>query len=580
MHRATDPSLLLPCLIVLGHLPAQDATAALPVAGAPDVVFSATHDLVIVHVNTPGHPTNVVPGTGTPFRTGGTGTSAFERPWTSSDGSHLAINVVAGAPATTTDDDVLLLDGALLLREGSAAPWTATENVGTIDADFAINNSGHLLFGNNTSATTLDDYIVQWNGASWSVLAQEGGATPLGGTWSSSIDSLALSNPGGAYWRDAAIVGLPATSSAAVVLGGGGFLQEGVDIPLGQAGGATNTWENFTINRIYVSPNGASYLVLGDTNAATTGDLVLVLNNTVQIQEGQVLPGSTFATGVSAIGKAWIDRGGNWYARGSNATTGDDWLVRNGVLVADSAGASEVVPGSGEFWDDASFTTCFFCADGNALGQFVFGGVTTAPLVSNGVLVFDDGAGFRRVVARESDPIDLDGNGLFDDDRFFNTFGDDDVLLLDDGSIVFTATLKNGAGTAVDQGLFKLVPKAGSCTLRNGTGVNPLACTCASLPILGTTWNVAVAPSPNTALTLAFASAAPTPFPVPLFGGELLIDPLTAISLPGSLVHPVPLPPSQQFLGLLFFVQGIRIEVVGPALVIQLVNGQDAVIGL
>lgn len=563
------------------------ATAAAQDASAPpgprgvgtvgtDGLPNTPYSVQIVHVNTPGHPTNVVPGTGLPFNPGGTGTTAFERPTISGNGAHLAINVIVDSPVAT-DDDVLLLDGALLLREGSPAPWALAENVGTIDADLAINDAGAILLGNNTSPTTLDDYIAYFDGVTWSVLAQEGQATPVGGTWSSTIDSTALTNSGGAYYRGATIGGVPTANNAVVVLGAA-LRQKGIDVPAGQAGGATNTWENFTTNRVLVSPNGAVTAIVGDTNAATTTDLVMTVNDNVVIQEGTVLPGSAFATNVSAIGKAWVDRAGNWYARGSNATTAFDWVVRNGVVVADSAGASEVIAGSGEFWDDTTFASCFFCFDGNSLGQFVFGGVTSAPTTSNGVLVFDDGAGFRSVLVRENDPVDLDGNGLFDDDRFWNTFGDDDVLLLDDGTVVFTATLRNGAGTAVDQGLFKLVPKAASCTLRNGNGINPLACTCTTLPVLGTTWTIDIAPTANTFLTIAYASTASFG-PFPLLGGELLIDP-NVISLPGSLTHPVPLPPTLQFLGLEFFVQGLRVDVVGPNFVLELTNAQDAVIGL
>jgi hypothetical protein len=568
-------------LAFASHLAAQDATPAQPVATPSTLAglttAGGTYEVVIVHVNSPGHPTNLVPGLGIPFRAGGTGTSAFERPWTSSNGQHLAINVVASS--STTDDDVLLLDGALFLREGSPAPWALAENVGTIDADLAINNAGSILLGNNTSATTLDDYIAYYNGGVWSVLAQEGGATPVGGTWGSTIDSTALDNLGGTHWRATTIAGLPTANNALVVQGSlAQVRQKGIDVPLGQAGGGVDPWENFTINRVLVSPDGTSRLVLGDTTGATNGDLVLTLNDVVLIQEGQPLPGSSFANPVSTIGKTWIDRAGNWYARGSNLTTADDWLVRNGVLVADSAGSSEVVPGSGEFFDDATFASCFFCFDGNSSGHFVFGGVTSALSTINGVLVFDDGAGFRRVLVRESDPVDLDGNGLFDDDRFWNTFGDDDVLLLDDGTVYFTATLKNGAGTAVDQGLFRLEPLAASCTQLNGTGINPLACTCATLPVLGTTWNVAIAPSPNTLATLAFAAELPSPFPIPLFGGELLIDP-AAVSLPGNLVHPVPLPALPEFLGYQLYVQGLRLEVVGPNFVLQLTDGQLAVLG-
>ena len=568
--------ILLPTLLLTAvcRVIAQDGSAALPIAGGPESVFSPFYDLTIVHVNTPGHPTNVVPGVGAPFRAGGTGTSAFERPWICSTGANLAINVVAGAPAVTADDDVLLRNGALLLREGSPAPWAAGQNVGTIDPDLAINAAGHVLFGNNVApATTLDDYIAFFDGSTWSVLAQEGQPTPAGGTWSSSIDSAALTDTGATYWRDGAIGGLPTANNAMVTLAGVAVqLQKGITVPLLQAGGATNTWENFSLNRVYTSPDGTQVMVLGDTNGPTTGDFVLTINNVVFIQEGQPLPGSSFVSNVSTIGKAWFDGAGNWYARGSNADA-NDWIVRNGVLLADSSGGSEVVAGSGEFFDDATFTACFFCMDGNTFGQRVFGGVTTAPATSNGVLVFEDATGVRRVIARESDPIDMDGNGLFDDDRFFNTFGDDDVLLQNDGTVVFTATLKNAAGAAVDQGLFRLVPRSASCTLRNGNNINPVALTCVTPPVLGTTWSLAVTSGPQTLVTGVFLSTAPVA-PTPLLGYELLVA-FPVAEMPTTF----PLPAAMKFLGLEVFLQGLRVDWNGFDYVYVPTNAQDVVLG-
>ena len=62
----------------------------------------------------------------------------------------------------------------------------------------------------------------------------------------------------------------------------------------------------------------------------------------------------------------------------------------------------------------------------------------------------------QRVIVREGDPVDLNGNGLPDDDLFFNTFGNDDGHLTRTGFFYFTATLRNGAGTATAQGLFEL----------------------------------------------------------------------------------------------------------------------------
>lgn len=568
------PSLLL--VTLAARLVAQDGNGGGPVTPAPEGGATPPYSLQIVHINQAGHATNLVPGLGIPFKAGGGDAIAFERPYLSAGGAFFAMHVISSA--ATTSDEVLLLNGVPVLVEGSPVPWAPGENAGILDADFAINDLGELLINHNTSPTTLDDYVVKYSAGSWTVLAQEGQSTPVGGTWGSTMDSVALANTGDAGWRGLTIATLP-TATNAVVVTGASLLQKGVDVPIAQAGGATNTWENFTADAVRVSPDGSLWLVQGDTNGATTGDLVLTLNNVVAIQEGQVLPGSSFATGVSTIARSWIDRSGNWWARGSVATSNDDWLVRNGVLIADSSGSSEVVPGSGEFWDDATFAACFFAMDGNALGQFVFGGVTSAPSATNGVLVFGDTTGFRRVLVREGDPIDVNGNGLFDDDRFFNTFGNDDVLLLDDGTVLFVATVKNGAGTAVEQGLFRLVPIGPSCTFRNGSGVNPAAFSCVTLPVLGGTWTANVAATPTTLLTGLFISQGAIPA-FPLGAYELLVDPFTWFDVLGYVTHTVAVPSSPQFLGYDAFVQGVRVEVVGPDLVIELTNAQDLVIGL
>lgn len=573
-------------------LVAQDGLPAVRGVAATDASSAGGYTLQIVYVNTPGHPTNLIPGLGIPFRAGGTATSAFERPIVSALGLHFGINVVA-ATGATTNDDVLLVDGAVVAREGDPTPWpTAGENVGTIDADFALNDAGDILLGNNTSATVNDDYIALLQGGVWTVLAQEAGLiNPVlpaivggaSGTWDDAMDSTVLLTSGTALWRAEGVDGLTTgtANDELIVLGGGAALQKGVDVPLGQAGGAMESWENFDLGDLYASPDGSVVLIQGDLTGATTGDDVVVLNGFVIVQEGVPLAGGPFVEPVDLDGivKAWVDVGGSFYVRGNNDVTETDWVFRNGIVVAESSGADEVVPGSGEHWDDATFADCFFAFDGNLAGQFVLGGVTDGPVDTNGVLVFDDGLGFRTVLCRESDPIDLDGNGLFDDDRFFNTFGNDDVRLLDDGTVVFTATLKNGAGTAVDQGVFRLAPKTASCTVRNGSGVNPVACACATLPVLGTTWNVDVTPGPNTALTFLFASETPAPFPVPLFGGEALIFPPVA-QIAGSGTHAVALPPSLQFLGYELFLQGMRLDVVGANLALVLTNAVDAVVGL
>src|SRR5262249_8260070 len=111
-----------------------------------------------------------------------------------------------------------------------------------------------------------------------------------------------------------------------------------------------------------------------------------------------------------------------------------------------------IFTGATEQWTDAEFADCFFMHVGNSRGDWVIGGVTNGPTATNGVLVLNN----QRVIAREGDPVDLNGNGLPDDDLFFNTFGNDDGVLTRTGFFYFTATLRNAAGTGTAQGLFEL----------------------------------------------------------------------------------------------------------------------------
>jgi hypothetical protein len=78
----------------------------------------------------------------------------------------------------------------------------------------------------------------------------------------------------------------------------------------------------------------------------------------------------------------------------------------------------------------------------------VYGGVTSNPdLNANAVLVFNDSF----VLVREGDPVDLDGNGLFDDNTFISVFNNEDGFLTDDLRFYFAADLRDGAGTALGQ---------------------------------------------------------------------------------------------------------------------------------
>jgi len=120
----------------------------------------------------------------------------------------------------------------------------------------------------------------------------------------------------------------------------------------------------------------------------------------------------------------------------------------------------------------------------------------------------------------------------------------------------------------------------GTCTVRNGTGINPLVCNCATPPTLGTNFTVSVGVGASTAATFVFVSDIALPVPFPLFTGEALIGPPVG-DIPGAGLgtHVLPLPANPAFSGIPLFLQGLRVNVPATGLELELTNGQDAVTG-
>src|SRR6185295_8558495 len=84
-------------------------------------------------------------------------------------------------------------------------------------------------------------------------------------------------------------------------------------------------------------------------------------------------------------------------------------------------------------------TATFFDQRADAGGHFVIGGYTNSgDTFTNSVLVYDNLQG----IARENDPVDLDGNGIFDDGVYIRSF-DTDGLAFVQGAVLVTVTLRD-----------------------------------------------------------------------------------------------------------------------------------------
>jgi hypothetical protein len=438
------------CVLCASLATAQDGNEAIVIspaeaaAAAAKSDMAAPFDVTVIFTDIAGHPTAAVPGyPGVQF-------SSFDRPYGSPNGNWIMSSDTDRATGT---DEALLVNGAVALFEGDSAAWTAGELVGFIDQRMDINDTGDWVFATNTDgATAADEYIVQSVGGVLSAAAQEGSAIPalippLNGagpfTWGTTLDSPVIAADGTVGFSSDTIGGAITTENDILVLGTSLHAQEGVTVPAGQLG--AEFWENFDVSDFFITPDGLHWLAQGDLTGTTTSDDVVVADGSVVLQEDVIIPGSSFVNPIDGSGiiGVFMDAGGNWFTRGNNDTTEQDWVVRNGVVIA--AIGDPIYVGATEVWDDTIYTSGYFFHVGNSGGDWVIGGVSDAVTTSDGVLV----ANGTVEVAREGEPLDLDGNGTFDDNAYINTFGNDDAVLTDGRVLYMVITMRDDTGASI-----------------------------------------------------------------------------------------------------------------------------------
>ncbi len=412
--------------------------SALVLAAAPLAAAQGLSDLTtVIYTEIVGSPTSIIPSDPT------TPIDIIGRPAVSPDGNHWMISVSVNTGAST-DDQRLMIDGNLVVAEGTSPAWVPVgRNLGFFDTKYNVLNSGAFGFGSDLDGGTLDDDImVSSDGlGGFTLHAQENmqiTGAPAG--WlADNMDSAHLTTGGFAYVTDNVDGGPPVGMDDMVIFNNSIFLQAGVDAPAGQLTGGTDTWENFDFADLFFNADGTSYLLQGDL-AGTTDDDVIVVNGTVVVQEGFPIPGGdpTLVVGPNGIFGVFMSPSGDWMARGDYAAPDVDWVLLNGVEV--SRQGNPIFAGSTELFD--SF---FFVNTTNNVGDYIIGGSSDGPTTSDAVLVLNN----ERVILREGDAIDVDGNGIYDDDAFINFLGTDDTVLTDDGRVFVNGGLETSTGSSL-----------------------------------------------------------------------------------------------------------------------------------
>jgi hypothetical protein len=432
----------------------------------------------VIYSNIASSPTSNIPGMGgVKFHSGGT--NQFDRPYLSADGTRWIFKAGTDSGVTTANEVVVAGSGTtfatasatVVAAEGAPTPWDGSINYGTIRRSMGINNSGHFAFAaDTTAATTMDEIVAGGTPGNVTLIAREGDPAPgqaAGVGYGIAADAVHILTDNTVCFRSGTLTGL--TGQQALYRGTTVVAQTSVTTPTGQFVAPDQTMELLTAERYETDPTGAHVIYSGDLTGPIATDLIMVVDGAVKAQEGLVLPGGGFASNVNSVtleaGSQHVNSGGDYIFRGGNVD-GMDWVYKNGTVVARTDVPITGTPGETETYDDATFASEFFVSAMNAHGDYVIGGTTSNPDINhNAVLVLNS----ARVVAREGDPVDLNANGLDDDDTYLSVFNNDDSVLTAGLVYYFFADLRNGAGTLVGQAFMSIDLAPVSCPADIGT---------------------------------------------------------------------------------------------------------------
>ncbi len=425
--------------------------AGTALAGPPKVLFS----------NIAGSPTRDVPGSGGLLFDDGTSTQ-FDRPIASPSYSHVLLTASVDRGASETDNECVLVGTlnpfsmTLVAIEGGPCGIDGALLGTFIRNEAGINDSGAYAFSADTTApTTSDECIFSGAGTTFAPAVREG--SPILGTGftaGSTNNGAGILNDGTIRGRGSGANG--SSTKQILYIGNTVIAETDVTTVPGQLVSPEQTLDVATSDRFRTSGDGTDYIWHGDLNGPTASDEIMVVSGSIVAQEGAPLPGSGILANVFGFGgdtgSQQISGDGDHAIYrvtmndGAGANTRTDVVMLNDSAVAATDRAIHL--GAVEAYDDGIFSTTFFMNLVNNNGDYIVGGVTNAAdTAANAVLVLNN----ERVVVREGDGVDLDGDGAADDDLFVSVFNNDDAFLTDDLKLYFLADLRNGAGTNVGQ---------------------------------------------------------------------------------------------------------------------------------
>ncbi len=436
----------------LGALVASAGLVVSVQAGTPGPIQA-------IYTKNPLSPTSVVPGAvdlaGDPVVTN---FRAMESLTLSPDGSLWFIrarNQLGGDLETTT----LMgsgLTGTTFVQEGQPVPdGEAGELVEFFGSGYTgqFNDDNHFAFALRArgGVASVFQKVIEWDGTTFTKRFQMGdlytglqdaAPNPSGDeTVGNSIGSIHILNSGVIGSQDSSVLNISTTRRPVAAYNLNGFAQNNVTTVTNFAGDGIDIVTNIAAGMFYTTTDGSSYGYGGDVSGAPTN--AVIINDKVALRQGQAIPGST---ALFNDGNALRAHGTSIYVRGSTTLPTGGFLWRDDTLLVgpETAITNEVTSGPAETWVGG-----FSGFAANRKGDWVLAGKSNRDAAEDDVMVLNG----TTVIVREGDPVDVDGNGMFDDDAFIgrgvntnSAWVTDSIGLSDDGWVYFLANIRNGAG--------------------------------------------------------------------------------------------------------------------------------------
>lgn len=425
----------------------------------------AANDIEVIFTKIPGHPSSVIPG-------------ALDLDGLPAFAEFRHMNQLVGSPdgsrwlMTARSQQGSELETLLMLGDGADGSVFAQKNQpvhgGVPGEVYDFFGSGVGRFNDNNdfafSARAMNGVaahaqkVIRVIAGNAEIVLQQGdpyfGLEDVPGNPSgdelvgNSVGSVHLLNDGTIGVHDNTIQNIHSSRRPALFYDAIMFHQTNVTDIVGLDGETLFTWDTISFNTFYTTPNTSPislgendderWIAHGRRSEQPLPDRVFVVDGQIVLETGEQIPGEPNV--VENIFSSDLVSNGDWYVRGDSDGGTRVWAIRNGQVVART---SDPIPGTTERW-----ATSFVHFTGNNHGDWMLIGKTDHPDNTRDEVIVVNGD----VVVRSGDPIDLSGNGLFDDDVFIGRNNPDaasfngQAFLSDDGYVYFFAMLRDSEG--------------------------------------------------------------------------------------------------------------------------------------